>query len=52
MKSQGFNVIIGETAWKQDKAKSAPANVRGHEFNEMINDDGIDALIPPWGGNC
>jgi len=50
LKSQGFNVIIGETAWKQDKAKSAPANVRGHEFNEMINDDGIDALIPPWGG--
>lgn len=50
MKSQGFNVIIGETAWKQDKAKSAPANVRGHEFNEMIKDDGIDVLIPPWGG--
>ncbi|WP_339168463.1 S66 peptidase family protein [Paenibacillus sp. FSL H7-0943] len=50
LKSQGFNVIIGETAWKQDKAKSAPANVRGHEFNEMIKDDGIDVLIPPWGG--
>lgn len=50
MKILGFNVICGETVWTQDKAKSSPAKIRAKEFNEMMYDDKIDMIIPPWGG--
>lgn len=50
MEARGFNVICGETVWTQKKAKSAPAKQRAQEFNEMMQDDHIDAIIPPWGG--
>ncbi|TSB47685.1 S66 family peptidase [Alkalicoccobacillus porphyridii] len=47
---QGYRVHCGETAWTQDKAKSATAKVRAEEFNRMITDDAVHLLIPPWGG--
>ncbi|WP_313637760.1 LD-carboxypeptidase, partial [Paenibacillus sp.] len=50
MESNGFNVICGDTVWTQEKAKSAPARVRAQEFNEMMDAEPIDILIPPWGG--
>jgi muramoyltetrapeptide carboxypeptidase len=50
MKMKGFNVICGETAWTQDKAKSSPAKLRATEFNDMICNDNINIIIPPWGG--
>lgn len=50
MEMNGFNVICGDTVWTQDKARSAPAKVRAHEFNEMMSANLIDVLIPPWGG--
>lgn len=50
MEEKGFGVIRGETVWKQDKARSAPARVRAAEFNNMMQDENIDMIIPPWGG--
>ncbi|WP_438349432.1 S66 family peptidase [Paenibacillus sp. FA6] len=50
MEMNGFNVVCGETVWTQHKAKSAPAQLRATEFNDMIRDDNIDLIIPPWGG--
>ncbi|MEH7305951.1 S66 family peptidase [Neobacillus drentensis] len=50
LEQRGFKVVLGETAWTQDKAKSAPALKRATEFNEMIRDSNIDIIIPPWGG--
>jgi len=50
MKSNGFQVICGDTVWTQDKAKSSPANKRATEFNEMMRNREIDLIIPPWGG--
>ncbi|MCT8138020.1 LD-carboxypeptidase [Anaerobacillus sp. CMMVII] len=50
MEEKGFHIICGETAWTQDKAKSAPAKQRAEEFNNMMLDDRIDLIIPPWGG--
>ncbi|MBU7315008.1 S66 family peptidase [Paenibacillus oleatilyticus] len=50
MQSRGFNVVCGETVWTQEKAKSAPAQVRVNEFNAMMSNDAIDMIIPPWGG--
>jgi muramoyltetrapeptide carboxypeptidase len=50
MSSRGFNVVTGETAWTQDKAKSAPARKRAEEFNEMMRNEQVDMIIPPWGG--
>jgi muramoyltetrapeptide carboxypeptidase len=50
LKERGFHVICGETVWTQDKAKSAPAAKRAQELNEMIQNEAIDLIIPPWGG--
>jgi muramoyltetrapeptide carboxypeptidase len=50
LEQDGFRTIIGKTAWTQDKAKSAPALKRAAELNEMLTDDDIDIIIPPWGG--
>ncbi|WNS41939.1 LD-carboxypeptidase [Paenibacillus sp. MMS20-IR301] len=50
MRSEGYGVVYGATAWTQDKAKSAPASVRAAEFNAMMADDSIGLVIPPWGG--
>ena len=50
MERKGFNIICGETAWTQDKAKSASAKKRGEEFNQMMSNDNIHLIIPPWGG--
>lgn len=50
MEAKGYSIVCGETAWTQDKAKSAPARVRAAEFDEMMHDERIDLIIPPWGG--
>ncbi len=50
MEKKGFNVICGDTAWTQDKAKSAPAKKRAEEFNKMMLNENIHLIIPPWGG--
>lgn len=50
MEAKGFHIICGDTVWTQEKAESAPAKIRAREFNEMMGDDAIDIIIPPWGG--
>nr|WP_224749740.1 S66 peptidase family protein [Polycladospora coralii] len=50
MEKKGFQVQIGETAWTQNLAKSAPAEKRVQELEGMLTDPGIDLIIPPWGG--
>ncbi|MEK3886224.1 S66 family peptidase [Bacillus sp. FSL K6-3431] len=50
LKSKGFRIIFGNTVWTQDKAKSSAAKNRAAEFNDMMSDDKIDIIIPPWGG--
>jgi len=47
---KGYKVICGDTVFSQDKAKSSPAKKRADEFNEMMKNDLIDIIIPPWGG--
>lgn len=47
---KGFDVKVGKTAWTQKEAKSAPADERARELMDMLNDSGVDAVIPPWGG--
>ena len=50
LREHGYGVVCGATAWTQDKAKSAPASVRAAEFNDMMADDSIGLIVPPWGG--
>ncbi|MDQ0860860.1 S66 peptidase family protein [Bacillus sp. V2I10] len=50
MESRGYKVICGKTPWTQEKAKSAHFRTRAEEFNRMMQDDEIDLIIPPWGG--
>ena len=50
MEEKGFQIICGETVWTQKKAKSAPAKKRADEFHQVIHDDPIHAIMPPWGG--
>jgi muramoyltetrapeptide carboxypeptidase len=47
---EGYQTTCGETVWTQNKAKSAPALNRAAEFNEMMANDEIDFIFPPWGG--
>ncbi|ASK61460.1 LD-carboxypeptidase [Virgibacillus phasianinus] len=47
---RGYPVMCGETIWTQDKAKSAAPDVRAKEFNDMMQDESIGIIIPPWGG--
>lgn len=50
MEELGFHVVCGDTVWTQEKAKSAPAASRTDEFHEMMTDDEISMIFPPWGG--
>ncbi|MGD7006804.1 S66 family peptidase [Metabacillus sp. 84] len=50
MEEKGFGTVCGDTIWRQNKAKSAPAAVRAAEFNAMMASDSIGIVIPPWGG--
>ena len=47
---EGHVLVIGDTAWTQDKAKSAPAMQRAIEFSSMMQNPEIDMVLPPWGG--
>lgn len=50
MERKGYNIECGDTVWTQYKAKSASSRVRAEELNQMLQDDIIDVIIPPWGG--
>ncbi|MTH53803.1 LD-carboxypeptidase [Bacillus mangrovi] len=50
LKEKGMIPIVGDTVWTQEKAKSAPAKVRAAEWNQMMADDSIHLIFPPWGG--
>lgn len=50
LEKQGFTVQVGETAWIQMEAKSAPAEQRAAELMRMLMDPEIDLILPPWGG--
>lgn len=50
LEQRGFTVKCGETVWTQHKAKSASAEERAAELKQMLRDESIDLLIPPWGG--
>ncbi|WP_414051412.1 S66 family peptidase [Macrococcus animalis] len=43
-------LIIGDTTFSQHKAKSDDAKTRADELNEFLQNDSIDIIIPPWGG--
>ncbi|TVT29873.1 LD-carboxypeptidase [Salinicoccus cyprini] len=50
MEQKGYSFKIGETAWTDDKARSASAEKRAVELKEMLADETVDMIIPPWGG--
>lgn len=47
---RGYKVVCGETPLLQEKAKSSNARKRANEFMNMMEDENIDLIIPPWGG--
>lgn len=50
LEAKGFHVVCGQTVWTQNKAKSAPADIRADELNAFLQDDKIGMIFPPWGG--
>ena len=50
LERMGFKIVIGESIWTQNKAKSLPAKKRADEFNKMMQDNKINIIFPPWGG--
>lgn len=47
---RGYVVKLGETVWTDEKLTSAPIEIRVEEFMEMMSNDKISAIMPPWGG--
>ena len=47
---RGYAVKLGGTVWTDEKLTSAPSEIRVAELMEMVNNDEIGAIIPPWGG--
>ena len=47
---RGYAVNLGETVWTSEKLTSAPKEIRVAEFMEMMMDDEVKVIIPPWGG--
>lgn len=47
---RGYAVNLGETVWTSEKLTSAPKEIRVAEFMEMMMDDEVKVVIPPWGG--
>lgn len=50
LEERGFKMKVGETSWTQSEAKSADAEKRASELMEMLEDETVDAIMPPWGG--
>lgn len=50
LKDKGYLVVCGETVWTQNKARSAPATTRAAELNELLQNEEIGLIFPPWGG--
>ncbi|WYP26916.1 S66 peptidase family protein [Alkalihalobacillus sp. FSL W8-0930] len=50
LEEKGYSFQIGETTWTQHKAKAAPAQARAEELNQMMTNDEVEVIIPPWGG--
>lgn len=43
-------LTIGETASLQDRVRSTDAETRARELNHFLQEDSINCIIPPWGG--
>ncbi|MFK3937440.1 S66 peptidase family protein [Alkalihalobacillus sp. NPDC078783] len=50
LEEKGYSFQVGETTWTQHKAKAAPAQARAEELNQMMTNDEVEVIIPPWGG--
>lgn len=47
---EGFHLNVLNTPWGQSKAKSDRAETRAQELNELMMNDDVDLVMPPWGG--
>lgn len=50
VEKMGYNVIIGDTVWTEDKARSASKETRAKELMEFFLHEDVDVIMPPWGG--
>ncbi len=50
LEKSGYHLSLSDHVWTQYKAKSAPASIRANELNAMLQDEQIQLIIPPWGG--
>ncbi len=50
LEEEGFKVVVGNTIWTQNKAKSTTAPIRAQELMKMFKSNIIDCIFPPWGG--
>ncbi|WP_242162001.1 S66 peptidase family protein [Bacillus cereus group sp. BfR-BA-01522] len=50
MNNRGYRVVVTPNIWKQNKVRSDSSIKRAEEFMNLINNDNISIVIPPWGG--
>lgn len=51
MESRGFKVKKKDAIWGQKKARACSGEERAAYLIEMMNDDEVDIIMPPWGGH-
>lgn len=47
---RGYAIKLGDTVWTDEKLTSVPKELRLAEFMDMMLDDEIRVIMPPWGG--
>ncbi|MCA1322198.1 LD-carboxypeptidase [Bacillus tianshenii] len=50
LNAEGYEVVCSDIVWTDVKTRSASAKKRAEDFQRMMEDDHIDLIIPPWGG--
>lgn len=51
MKERGFDVVVNENIWGQEKARACSAVERAAGLMEMNEREDVDLIMPPWGGH-
>lgn len=51
MRERGFQLVINEQTWGQEKARAASAEERAAGLIEMSRHKDVDIVMPPWGGH-
>lgn len=51
MEERGFKIKKKDEIWGQENARACSGEERAQDLMEMMNDEEVDIIMPPWGGH-